>query len=113
MKRHQKYALAVLAVVLLSLCGRYFLSHLFHTPPLAAEAAMRSQPSAIPDSEPTQYTILVTVMGKVENPGVVLMPMGSTVMDAILRAGGPLADGDLSDLDLERKLYEDQGIFVP
>ena len=41
------------------------------------------------------------------------MPMGSTVMDAILRAGGPLADGDLSDLDLERKLYEDQGIFVP
>ena len=72
--------------------------------PLAAEAAARSQPSAIPDSEPTQYTILVTVMGKVENPGVVLMPMGSTVMDAILRAGGPLADGDLSDLDLERKL---------
>jgi competence protein ComEA len=65
-----------------------------------------SAPSA--SSEP----IVVDVVGKVAAPGVVELPVGSRIRDAIAAAGGVLPGTDLTALDLASKLADGQQLFV-
>lgn len=57
--------------------------------------------------------VIVDVTGKVRRPGIVSLPSGSRVADAIDKAGGPLRTGiDLSSINLARVLVDGEQIVV-
>lgn len=51
----------------------------------------------------------VTVIGEVKSPGNVIFQNGITVMDAILKSGGPNEDADLNDTKIIRKNLDRRG----
>jgi len=56
--------------------------------------------------------IVVAVSGRVYKPGLVRLPAGSRVADAIDAAGGILPDTDVSTLNLARKLTDGELVTV-
>lgn len=57
--------------------------------------------------------IVVHVSGAVEAPGVVTVPPGSRVSDAVALAGGFAADADTDALNLARRVLDEDRIVVP
>jgi competence protein ComEA len=57
-------------------------------------------------------TVMVDVAGKVRRPGVVTLPAGSRVLDALRRAGGARRGVDLSGINLARVLVDGEQILV-
>lgn len=92
--------------------------------PLAAPAAGQSSPSAAGASasplvqlsgSPTAAapgTVTVDVAGKVRQPGVLVLPAGSRVLDALDAAGGARNDVDLGALNQARVLVDGEQIVV-
>jgi competence protein ComEA len=60
----------------------------------------------------TAATIIVDVAGLVARPGVVTLPTGSRVIDALRAAGGARAGVDLSSLNLARVLVDGEQVAV-
>lgn len=56
--------------------------------------------------------IVVSVVGMVAQPGLVTVPGGSRVSDAIDAAGGALPDADLTTVNLARKVADGEQIVV-
>jgi competence protein ComEA len=56
--------------------------------------------------------VVVDVAGKVRHPGVVRLPSGSRVVDAITAAGGALHGVDLTSLNLAAQLQDGQQVLV-
>jgi competence protein ComEA len=56
--------------------------------------------------------LVVDVAGKVRRPGVVTVPSGARVADALQQAGGALPGTDTSALSLARKLVDGEQILV-
>jgi competence protein ComEA len=69
-------------------------------------AAASASPSPVP-------SLIVDVAGAVRRPGVYEFGEGDRVIDAIERAGGPLAKADLSLLNLAAPLTDGTQILVP
>ena len=61
----------------------------------------------------TSVTIVVHVVGQVAHPGVVTLPTGSRIGDAVTRAGGPLPGADVARLNLAQFLADGQQVYVP
>lgn len=57
-------------------------------------------------------TVVVDVAGKVRRPGVVTLPAGSRVVDALRRAGGARDRVDLTSLNLARVLTDGEQVLV-
>jgi len=57
-------------------------------------------------------SVVVHVAGKVRRPGVLSLPAGSRVIDAIRRAGGARAGVDLTSLNLARVLVDGEQLLV-
>lgn len=57
--------------------------------------------------------VVVHVIGQVVNPGVVHLPTGARVTDAITAAGGATAAADVSAVNLARVLVDGEQILVP
>ncbi|SHF13901.1 competence protein ComEA [Thermoanaerobacter uzonensis DSM 18761] len=57
--------------------------------------------------------IKVYVTGLVKNPGVYTMKEGERIIDAINKAGGPLEEADLTNINLAQKVKDEQMIRVP
>lgn len=57
--------------------------------------------------------LLVHVVGQVRRPGVVRLPPGSRVLDAIKAAGGATSSADLNHLNLARPAADGEQILVP
>jgi competence protein ComEA len=83
--------------------------------------AWRSRPTVEPvaPSSPTAVVatgapamLVVAVTGKVLKPGLVRLPSGSRVADAIEAAGGALPGTDLSTVNLARKLIDGELVVV-
>ncbi len=55
---------------------------------------------------------VVDVAGKVRSPGVLRLPAGSRVTDALKAAGGPLPGTDTSSLNLARLLVDGEQLLV-
>lgn len=74
-------------------------------------------PPAVPVSSPlvedTAASTVVHVSGWVARPGVVEVPEGSRVSDAIAAAGGARPGVDLTSLNLARVVADGQQIVVP
>jgi len=60
----------------------------------------------------TGATVVVHVAGAVKTPGVIALPVGARVIDAVEGAGGGLPDADLDHLNLAAKLVDGQRILV-
>jgi competence protein ComEA len=76
-------------------------------PPGADGAA----PPDVPTSVPAH--VVVHVAGHVTEPGVVELPAGARVFQAIAEAGGASADADLSAVNLARVLADGEQVYVP
>jgi len=72
-----------------------------------APSAARSHPAG------PATTVVVQVAGAVTHPGVVTLPAGARVVDALDATGGALTSADLDHLDLAAKLRDGQQIVVP
>jgi competence protein ComEA len=72
-------------------------------PPVAVAATL-------PPSGPAELVVAVT--GLVREPGLVRLPPGARVADAIEAAGGVLPDADVSYLNLARKLADGELVAV-
>ena len=70
----------------------------------------------MPDPTPTATTpsiVVVDVVGAVARPGVVRLPAGSRVLDALLAAGGMTGDADLFAVNKAALLRDGMRIYVP
>jgi competence protein ComEA len=61
---------------------------------------------------PTTAAVVVDVAGKVRKPGIVELPAGSRVVDALRAVGGPRPGVDTSALNLARLLVDGEQIVV-
>ncbi len=84
----------------------------------AGVLAWRARPSVEPVA-PAPVTasaqpdvVVVAVAGRVVRPGLVRLPLGARVADALEAAGGPLPGTDLSTLNLARKVVDGELITV-
>jgi competence protein ComEA len=74
---------------------------------------------AAPPSEPVVGVpslageVTVHVVGAVARPGLVVVPAGSRVADAIESAGGATADAELGALNLARPVTDGEQVVVP
>ncbi|HSM02057.1 MAG TPA: ComEA family DNA-binding protein [Acidimicrobiia bacterium] len=64
-------------------------------------------------SRPAEAPITVHVSGAVAEPGLVMLPAGARVADAILAAGGAKDDAVLTSLNLAAPLSDGQQLVVP
>ena len=77
----------------------------------ATPSAASVTPSA-PASSPSAPPVVVHVVGKVRRPGIVTLPAGSRVVDALQAAGGSRKGVDLANLNLARPLADGEQILV-
>jgi competence protein ComEA len=85
------------------------------TPVVAASAVSDGSTgnagSFVPSS-PTPSTVVVAVNGRVRKPGLVRLPAGARVADALDAAGGVLPGTDVAYLNLARKVVDGELILV-
>jgi competence protein ComEA len=87
-----------------------------HGPPGGLVA--RSVPAAFASTGATGLptaagVLLVHVVGQVRRPGVVRLPPGSRVLDALKAAGGSTSSADLNHLNLARPVADGEQVLVP
>ncbi|RPF28798.1 competence protein ComEA [Georgenia muralis] len=66
-----------------------------------------------PDGTTTGAPLVVHVAGAVARPGVVELPSGSRVGEAVEAAGGASPDAELAAVNLARPLVDGEQVFVP
>jgi competence protein ComEA len=101
-------ALVVVAVVVAIGAGLLAWRARPEVQPVAPTASVSPDPSTLESSA----VLVVAVAGRVARPGLVRLPAGSRVADAIEAAGGALPDTDLSTLNLARKVTDGELIVV-
>jgi competence protein ComEA len=82
------------------------------SPPLLPPAKTLVATAAAEGERPQVPTLVVSVIGKVAKPGLVTVPSGSRVADALQAVGGPLAGTDLLGLNLARRLADGEQLAV-
>jgi len=80
-------------------------------PAAAGQSAAAGHTPAAPASSAAPM-IKVHVLGAVKHPGVVALPAGSRVQDALDRAGGTKKSAALGDLNLAQPLADGQQVFI-
>ncbi|WP_114854864.1 ComEA family DNA-binding protein [Brachybacterium sp. YJGR34] len=87
------------------------------TTPSAAEEATTGPPPDDPEEtespEPPSGELVVHVSGAVASPGVVRLPAGSRVDDALQAAGGATEEADLAAVNLARPLADGEQVHLP
>lgn len=76
-----------------------------------APTAVPVPPAAVVVEESSTAT--VHVAGAVQHPGVVELPAGARVADAVAAAGGATVDADLDGVNLARPVTDGERILVP
>jgi competence protein ComEA len=97
---------AVCGVLLLVTAWALLRSHGTAPPPAAAPLPMAALPS------PTPSGLVVDVGGRVRRPGLVTLPPGSRVADAVRAAGGALRRRDLATINLAAKVSDGQLLLI-
>jgi competence protein ComEA len=69
-------------------------------------------PGSASPSPTTSGELVIDVVGKVKHPGIVTLPAGSRVHDAIAKAGGMRGKVDASTLNMARVLTDGEQILV-
>ncbi len=68
---------------------------------------------ATPGPAPVVEVVVLHVFGAVSQPGIVELPLGARVVDAIAAAGGPSDDADLAGVNLARVVVDGEQLRVP
>ena len=103
-------ALAVLVLALVVVGARHVRPG---SPPAAvAVAPIRVSRSAFSRTRPT-VGVVVDVEGAVRRPGLVRLPAGSRVADAVVRAGGTTRLADRGGVNLAAPVSDGQQVVVP
>jgi competence protein ComEA len=63
--------------------------------------------------EPSPAPLLVHVSGAVRRPGIVALPAGARVVDAVAAAGGPTPKADEGAINLAARIVDGQQVVVP
>jgi competence protein ComEA len=87
-----------------------------HGPPgglMARTVPAAFAPTGVAGLPTATSVLLVHVVGQVRRPGVVRLPAGSRVLDAVRAAGGPTSSADLNHLNLARPVADGEQIVVP
>ncbi|WP_202638531.1 ComEA family DNA-binding protein [Bailinhaonella thermotolerans] len=93
--------------------GYAWLSRPSAEPVPVAVTTPAATPAPSPAPPPTATGVVtVHVAGKVRRPGVVRLPLGSRVTDAVTAAGGPRANVRVDALNLARRLVDGEQIVV-
>ncbi|MDR7330026.1 ComEA family DNA-binding protein [Corynebacterium guangdongense] len=100
-----RQALAVAFIIVLAVAAWVFLSS------RPSETFTGSAPVAVTAEEPAAEMV-VSVVGAVAEPGLVTLPAGARVADALTRAQ-PLPEADLPALNQAQLLVDGQQILVP
>lgn len=100
-------ALAALALVC-ALCVGITALTLAHRRPALAEPPLPPPPA----TAVTPAGIVVDVGGRVRHPGLVTLPAGSRVADALRAAGGALRPADLATVDLAARVTDGQLLLI-
>ncbi|PMD06518.1 helix-hairpin-helix domain-containing protein [Brevibacterium paucivorans] len=110
---------AVAAVVVVAVVGLIIFTALKQSSEPAGEAAGAAEPGppvatggGSPETSPTS-DVTVHVAGEVKKPGVLTLPAGSRITDAVQAAGGLTQDADPSALNLAQPLNDGEQIKVP
>lgn len=80
--------------------------------PVAASALPDAPQAAGPAASPSP-DVMVYVCGAVRSPGVVRLPAGARVTDALEVAGGPTAKAELAAVNLAAPVTDGEQIVVP
>ncbi len=103
--------LLAVAVAVAALAGYL----VWHSRPTAQVVAPRASVAALAPTAPTSSAptmIVIAIQGRVRHPGLVRLPAGARVADAIDAAGGPLPGTDLSYVNLAQKLVDGELIVI-
>jgi len=103
----RRWILVLIPILALGAAGLSVVARSRDEPP-AVEAAPEPTPAPTP-----QPIVVVDVVGAVAHPGVVRLPSGSRVLDALLAAGGMTGDADLFALNKAAPLRDGMRIYVP
>lgn len=115
LSRSQIVVYAAIAIAVLLVGARWVRSG---DPPAAAGDPPGDRPATAADGgfaldRGADGGLIVHVAGAVRQAGVYRLPAGSRVTDAIERAGGPGADGELNAINLAAPLADGQQVVVP
>ena len=77
-------------------------------PLVTTDTALGPSPPALPAAP----EVVVSVAGRVPRPGLIRLPDGTRVADALAAAGGPLPDTDLMGLNIARRLSDGEQILI-
>lgn len=72
-----------------------------------------SDSSNLQPSSSSNELIIVHITGHVNSPGIVKLPDGSRISDAIDSAGGTTAEADLGPINLAYRLEDGQKVYIP
>jgi competence protein ComEA len=112
-RRHGVRALALVAVVVVAIAASVAWWSRPRVEPVRPVADRSGVPAAGPVAgSESPAVIVVAVAGRVVRPGLVRLPSGSRVADAIEAAGGVLPGTDLSYVNLARKLVDGELIVI-
>jgi competence protein ComEA len=106
-------ALAAVAAVVVAVAAFFAWHARPHEEPVpltASPAVAAAKPEGSASGSPS--VLVVSVNGRVHKPGLVRLPAGARVADALDAAGGALPDTDLSALNLARKVVDGEQILV-
>ena len=114
--RARKAALALIAGLALVISWWWWTGQpeTVQTNAASAEISVQKSPDVDPELalEAVSGTVLVHVVGKVAEPGVVELPIGSRVQDAIEAAGGATNNKALESVNLARLVVDGEQIVV-
>jgi len=79
----------------------------------AAPAAVEIAEATAAPARTPEPLVVVDVVGAVASPGVVRLPAGSRVLDALLASGGMTGDADLVAVNKAAPLRDGMRIYVP
>ncbi len=117
----QRHVTVLLAVAGLALTGLVWIAaapRLLPAPapaPVPSGAAARALPAVSPDRPalPAGGALLVHVAGRVRHPGLVHLPPGSRLADAVKAAGGTAPGANLDAVNLARKVADGEQVRIP
>ena len=102
-------ALALVAVA----AGAFWFRSASGAPRVAAAPTVATTVPLATTTVPPDTAIVVHVAGAVERPGIVELRGGARVVDAIVAAGGALAEAELDRLNLAAPVADGQRVAVP
>lgn len=81
-------------------------------PPVQTVSTSTAAPSQPPSTPPATQPMVVSVVGLVQQPGLVTLAPDARVADAVSAAGGPLHGADTLGLNLARHIADGEQIVV-